>query len=102
MSTKLKLMPDYECFALWDVDSVENINPAELPISDSLKSRIARWEEAYDSTLDRDDPTSSGFRSSEDENSFDHEGQLILQQLKQELGNSYDVRYFSVVQNSLV
>jgi hypothetical protein len=48
MSKRLKLMPDYECFALWDIDGVENVDPANLPISSDLKERIIRWEDAYD------------------------------------------------------
>lgn len=102
MVKKLKLMPDYECFALWDIDSVGNIDPASLPISDDLKERIARWEDAYDSTLNQDDPTASGFQSSDEENSFDNEGRLIWKELKSQLGESYNVRYFSVVENALI
>lgn len=102
MVKRLKLMPDYECFSLWDIDSVENINPACLPISDELKARIRRWENLYDDTLDQDDPTASGFKSVIDENAFDSEGRLIWKELKNELGESYDVSYFSVVENGLI
>jgi hypothetical protein len=100
--TKLKLMPDYECFALWDIDNVENVDPAVLPISDILKKRISKWEEAYDSTLNQEDPPASGFQSPEDERSFDTEGRLIWEELKKELGESYDIRYFSVIENTLI
>jgi hypothetical protein len=99
---KLKLMPDYECFALWDIDSVENINPASLPISDDLKARVGRWEDIYDGTLNQDDPTASGFQSADEENTFDSEGRLIWKELKDELGESYDVSYFSIVENTLI
>jgi hypothetical protein len=102
MSKRLKLMPDYECFALWDIDGVENVNPANLPISSDLKERIGRWEDAYDNTLNQDDPTASGFRSSDEEISFDCEGRLIWEELKKELGESYEVRYFSIVENALI
>ncbi|NVJ60932.1 MAG: hypothetical protein HWE27_11110 [Gammaproteobacteria bacterium] len=102
MTRQLKLMPDYECFALWDVDSVENIDPASLPISDELKDRIGRWESAYDYTLNQDDPTESGFQSTDDEESFDLEGRLIWKELKNELGESFEVKYFSIVENALL
>ena len=102
MHKRLKLMPDYECFALWDIDGVENVDPARLPISGGLKERIGRWEDEYDNTLNQDDPTASGFRSLDEENSFDREGRLIWEELKKELGESYDVRYFSVVENTLI
>lgn len=102
MYKRLKLMPDYECFALWDIDGVANVDPAKLPISGGLKERIGRWEDAYDNTLNQDDPTASGFRNSDEENSFDREGRSIWEELKKELGESYDVRYFSVVENTLI
>ncbi|MEW8460666.1 MAG: hypothetical protein AB2653_10220 [Candidatus Thiodiazotropha endolucinida] len=102
MVRQLKLMPDYECFSLWDIDRVDNIDPASLPISDNLKERIGRWEDAYDSTLNQDDPTASGFKSPDEENAFDIEGRSIWKGLKSELGESYDVRYFSVVENRLI
>lgn len=102
MVKRLKLMPDYECFALWDADNIENINPAYLPISDDLKARIGRWEDSYDATLNQDDPTASGFQNDEEENTFDSEGRFIWKELKKELGDSYDVSYFSIVENSLI
>ena len=102
MSKRLKLLPDYECFALWDVDGIENIDPAKLPISDQLKSRISNWEDAYDGTLNQDDPTESGFNSQEEEASFEKEGRLIWKALKEELGEEYEVSYFSVLENKLL
>jgi hypothetical protein len=102
MSKRLRLIPDYECFALWDIDGVENVDPANLPISSDLKERIRRWEDAYNNTLNQDDPSASGFRNSNEENSFDREGRLIWEELKKELGESYDVRYFSIVENTLI
>ena len=95
-------MPDYECFALWDIDSVENIDAASLPIPADLKERIARWEDVYDTTLNKDDPTASGFQDSDEEKDFDNEGRLIWKKLKHELGESYDVIYFSVMENILI
>jgi|SRR5690554_4546548 len=102
MVKRLKLMPDYECFALWDIDIVENVDPANLPISDDLKARIGRWEDRYDDTLNQDDPAASGFPSVDEENAFDNEGRLICKELKNELGESYDISYFSVLDNELI
>lgn len=95
-------MPDYECFALWDIDEIENIDPAKLPISDSLKERIGRWEDAYDKTLKQDDPTASGFENPSEEAEFDNEGKLIWEAMKKELGEGYNICYFSVIENSLI
>ncbi len=102
MVKRLKLMPDYECFALWDIDSVENVDPANLPISDDLKARIGRWEDQYDDTLNQDDPTESGFPSVDDEADFDSEGRLICKELRDELGETYNAIYFSVLRNDLI
>ena len=35
-----------------------------------------------DNTLNQDDPTASGFRNSDEENSFDREGRSIWEELK--------------------
>lgn len=102
MVKKLKIMPDYGCFALWDIDTADNIDPGSLPLSDDLKERIGRWEDAYDSTLNQDDPTASCFESPDEENAFDIEGISIWEEMNNELGESYDVRYFSVVENALI
>ncbi|BCV43649.1 hypothetical protein TUM17379_06670 [Shewanella algae] len=39
MPNRLKLLPDYECYALWDVDSLDNLDSRKLSISDELKKR---------------------------------------------------------------
>jgi hypothetical protein len=91
----VKLMADYECFAIWDEDLIDNINPDDLPISDELKSRIHQWEDAFDITLNRQDPANSGFSSIEALQRFDDEGKDIWYRLRNELGDQYVVRYFS-------
>ena len=91
----IKLMADYECFAIWDEDTVDNLNPDDLPISDNLKLKIHQWEETFDATLNRSDPANSGFSGRDDLRQFDEEGLKLWQQLRQELGDEYLVRYFS-------
>ncbi|AMX02837.1 hypothetical protein [Microbulbifer thermotolerans] len=102
MVKNLKLMPDYECFALWDIDSTDNINPASLPISEDLKKRIEKWQDVYDATLNEVDPTSSGFESPDAEQAFDIEGRAIWEELKNELGRSYNIQHFSVIENDVI
>ncbi|WP_281649187.1 hypothetical protein [Parendozoicomonas sp. Alg238-R29] len=102
MSNRLKLLPDYGCYALWDIDNLGNINPSELAISDALKKRISRWEDAYDSTLNNSDPSQSGFSNIDDEEAFDLEGRAILGELKLELEPDYEISYFSIVENKLI
>ncbi|BAV95582.1 hypothetical protein [Lysobacter enzymogenes] len=99
---RIKLMPDYECFALWDENAVANLDADALPISAQLKARIHRWEDAYDATLDRDDPARSGFASERDLHAFDEEGRALWRCLRQELGDAYAVRYFSPISATVI
>jgi hypothetical protein len=98
----LKLMADYNCFATWDTDAPDNVNPDELPISMELKSRIHEWEAEFDSTLNRSDPASSGFPTEAALRYFDLEGMKIWQSLKDELGSEYHVQYFSRASHTLL
>ncbi|MEL4382062.1 hypothetical protein [Shewanella algae] len=102
MPNRLKLLPDYECYALWDVDSLDNLDSRKLSISDELKEKISKWEELYDSTLNNHDPSQSGFSNLDEEKEFDLEGRDIWEKLKLELGAEYEISYFSVVENKLV
>jgi hypothetical protein len=98
----IKLMADYECFATWDEDNIINLNPDLLPISTALKERIHRWEEVYDLTLDRNDPGNSGFASKGEEEEFEAEGLELWRCLRQELGASFVVCYFSELRRALL
>jgi len=100
----IKIMPDYDCFPLWKIGnkSVENIAPQQLPISDNLKSLILSWQRKFDLTLNRKDPLESGFRTHLEEKLFEDEGIIIWKQMKIELGDLYDVKYFSVTRNRIL
>jgi hypothetical protein len=98
----VKLMADYGCFALWDEDSVDNISPDELPISNSLRFRVHRWEEEFDATLNTQDPASSGFSSEAELRRFDQEGFDLCQCLRHELGIEYAVLYFSPLRRAVI
>ena len=89
----LKLMADYDCFPLWEASPgvVGNVDPESLPISEDLKCALAYWAKAYDDTLNRDDPSSSGFRSKQAEDAFCMQGNQLLPRLKKELGPDYSV-----------
>jgi len=91
-----RLMPDYQCYALWEGEGVENINPDDLPLSEGLVARIHAWEDAYDATLNIDDPARSGFSSTRESEEFDAEGMRLWKDLAAELGDGYSVRYFSI------
>ncbi|MGK7875873.1 MAG: hypothetical protein AB4426_22015 [Xenococcaceae cyanobacterium] len=97
MAHKIKLMADYRCHPLWweDPDKVGNIDPNTLPLSQETLSRLEKWADAYDATLNWDDPTSSGFSSHEESEAFEQEGINLWRQLRKELAPEYEVFYFS-------
>lgn len=94
---KIKLMPDYECWCLWDMVGVGNINPELLPISDTLKKDLNAWEIEYDSTLNWDDPIESGFATEDELVAFNNEGLRLLKNLQTELK---DTKFFYMDQLS--
>ena len=97
MQETIKLMTDYECFPLWKSgeEGTANLDPENLPLSVETKKRLASWAEWYDSTLNPDDPVSSGFADKEDEQAFEEEGRSLCKILRKELNGAYTVIYFS-------
>lgn len=99
----IKIMPDYQCSPLWYIGrgTVENVPPDKLPLSDSLKSTILDWQKVYDDTLNFSNPAASGFKTSFEEIIFDKEGLKIWEQMIKELSELYEVKYFSVKDQTL-
>lgn len=96
----IKLMPDYECHALWHYNSKEvgDIEPRSLGLSNELASDIENWAAEYDSTLKQKDPAESGFPNKEDEIKFVSNGYKLALRLKKEL-KGMSVIYFDIDQN---
>jgi hypothetical protein len=90
---RLKLMPDYQCFPIWNISPGEygDVNPAELPISKVLQLDLSRWAAAYDGTLNLEYPPASGFVSEEAGRAFEEEGTRLLTLLRDELGPGFVV-----------
>jgi hypothetical protein len=88
---QIKLMADYDCFPLWGFIDGEfgNIDPNELLLSEDIKTQLLQWAKIYDSTLDKNDPSNSGFVSIESELEFKKFGDKLAQQLRLELGDTY-------------
>lgn len=95
MGKKIKLMADYQCWPLWDMDEPDNIDPRELPLSDKTIEGLLKWEQSFDAILNWDDPVASGFKSEEAAVAFEQEGIRLWLQLRQELAPDYEVHYFS-------
>ena len=90
----LKLMPDYDCFPLWEVGSPEHsgdVDPNSLPISPALKTKLLEWARRFDRTLNRSDPVGSGFHDAEEEAQFWREGAALGELLRKEFGFGYSV-----------
>lgn len=105
MAIKIKLMADYGCDPLWwaDDDTVGNIDPIKLPLSQETISRLTEWAKVYNTTLNWADPADSpGFESEADEVAFEKEGISLWKQLQQELALNYQVIYFSDRLNKVV
>jgi hypothetical protein len=90
----IKLMPDYQCFPLWEASpgQVGNIDPKNLPISNDLRTQLIMWAETYDATLNMNDPACSGFQSDEAEAQFKRIGSKLGERLREELGQNFTVK----------
>ena len=95
MLHRIKLMPDYSCYPLWDRDDGGDIEPWELPLSEATIERLLNWQDIYDRTIDWDDPASAGFASEKEKRVFEREGISLWKQLQTELGDEYEIVYFS-------
>lgn len=89
-------MADYGCYPLWWNDEVGNIDPESLPLNNNTIERLHKWAEAYNATLNWQDPADSpGFPSLEVEEAFEGEGISLWEQIQIELAPNYEVVYFS-------
>jgi hypothetical protein len=93
----VKLMPDYECHVLWHHDSEEvgEIDPSSLGLSQGLVVALELWAREYDSTLNKQVPTNSGFPTQEIEEKFIASGYELAARLKEEL-KIVEVVYFDI------
>jgi len=91
----IKLMADYGCHPLWGIapDEFGDIPPSELPISAELQDSLQRWADRFDAILNADDPASSGFKNTADEDIFIKDGYKLAQCLRDELGSEYEIIY---------
>ncbi|MEG5163802.1 hypothetical protein QUB37_25810 [Microcoleus sp. AT3-A2] len=102
MLQRIKLMPDYSCYPLWNRDDGGDIEPWELPLSEATIERLLNWQDIYDQTIDWDDPASAGFASEKEKRVFEREGISLWKQLQKELGDEYEIVYFSQLQQRVL
>jgi hypothetical protein len=89
----LKVMADYHCFPIWDIDEPNNIDPHTLPLSEALIAKLMQWAARYDNTLNTEYPPSSGFLDTDSAVSFIHDGKDLTESLRNELSDDYSITY---------
>ncbi|OEJ40722.1 hypothetical protein AR457_13000 [Streptomyces agglomeratus] len=94
---QVRLAADYDCHPVWVLGSdgvSDNVPPGELPVDRNLAEELERWGDAYDATLDRDDPMASGFPDPRDEAAFAERGAGLARELARQLGEAWRVTYY--------
>jgi hypothetical protein len=88
----IKVMADYESYPIWvrEDGGLDNVDPRTLPISEGLAQALLDWADAFDATLNRDDPIESGFPTPADEEAFFAQGRELADRLAAELGTEVD------------
>lgn len=86
----IRIMVDYYSFPLGD--NSDNLDPECVPISKIL-------EEKHDVLLNMDDPSLSGFKIQDNKKMV--EGLLLARDLKKELGNYFNIEYWSYYETSV-
>ncbi|WP_345483079.1 hypothetical protein [Actinopolymorpha pittospori] len=69
-----------------------DLDPELLPLSDGLRSDLARWDGHFQAMFSRW-PAAGGFETELDAEQFAAEGERLVSQLQDELGASYQVEY---------
>ena len=100
MTRELKLMADYAAWPLWDADG--NVDAATLPLSAGLQQRLDAWAEAFDGTVNRDDPRRARFATPEARAAWNEQGLDLWHDLQHELGPGYVVCYFSEAEAAML
>lgn len=85
---RLKLMAEVQCWAIWDMDMPDNLDPYTLPISRQLAEEINQWSDRLDSIYKLDQPNFQidiSFSSKQEEDRFYDDGWRLLDRLKNEM-----------------
>ncbi|MDJ1471784.1 hypothetical protein [Xanthocytophaga flava] len=94
---RMKLIPEFECYPIWIADAEgihHNISIDSLLITSALKKRLEEWDSQFQATFNSDYPPDSDFTSESERDAYQKEGVEIYQQLVNELGNTFEIRYY--------
>jgi hypothetical protein len=89
----IKLMAEYGYQYLWNEYGA--VNQEIFPLNLEMKKRLLAWVEIYHNRLNWQDPAATEPWSQEKLKSFEEEGRSLWAQLRHELGDEYEVTYFS-------
>lgn len=94
----LRVLADYDCWALWAFapPTMENVDPAdpELRLSPALVGELNRWADEYTATLNRDNPTASGFLSEAGKREFVARGRRLAEEVRVQVSPDWQVTYY--------
>jgi hypothetical protein len=102
MNRKIKLMAEYNYSPLWDMETADNLDLDELPLSSSIQKKLSNWAEVYNQIINWDNPADSHFFDAASQDNFEKEGVNIWRQLQEELSPNYQIFYFSEKQQRLL
>jgi len=83
----LRVMPEYQCWPVWNDFTGNNIDPSMLGLSAALLERLDRWDQIFQATYNSDDPAESGL-ADEDWPGFLAEGEAIIDEIRKEWGGT--------------
>ncbi|GCA91246.1 hypothetical protein [Microcystis aeruginosa] len=102
MKRKIKLMAEYNYSPFWDMETADNLDLDELPLSSSIQKKLSNWAEIYNQIINWDNPADSHFFDAVSQDNFEREGVNIWRQLQEELSPNYQIFYFSEKQQRLL
>lgn len=85
-SRRFKLMADYGTYPLWAMDDglIGDFSPQDLGVSEELTADLWAWANAFDASLNRDDPANSHWSAERFRQHVD-EGLALARRVKREL-----------------
>jgi hypothetical protein len=95
-------MAEYNYSPLWDMETADNLDLDELPLSSSIQKKLSNWAEIYNQVINWDNPADSSFSDVLTQDNFEQDGIAIWQQLQEELSPNYQIFYFSEKQQRLL
>ncbi len=98
MAERILLMCDYSADPVWYESDGTMAALEALPLDEATKAQLRRWADWYETF--RDDGLE--WESDEEEQAFEHEGRRLWKKVRAELGEGWQVGYFSETQGSRV